>query len=245
MENALMVGLARQLVLQRAMDVTANNLANMSTTGFKLETPVLTTEAEEPDGTTSSEDINFATDWSVLRDFSEGPLQPTGRPFDLAIKGDGFFSVETAEGEPLYTRDGRFLADAEGRLVTAQGYAVLGDGGGEIVLPPNAASVTITAEGGVEVDGAQVGRIGVVRFESRAVLEKTGDGLFRATDGASPDTAENVEVRQGFLESSNVQPIVEITRMIEITRAYEAAARMIQAQEDLTGDAIDTLGSVT
>ena len=123
MDNAILIGLTRQLTLRRALDVTANNIANMSTTGFKLERPLLSEHdaarpARADDG---KRDVTFVRDWGFMRDFSPGALEHTARPFDVALAGEGFFSVETAEGETRYTRDGRFALNAEGQLVTAAG----------------------------------------------------------------------------------------------------------------------------
>lgn len=240
MDNALMVGLARQLTLRRAMDVTANNIANMSTAGFRAERPLYAPQSERP---ATHEDgprpIQFVQDWSVLRDFTPGAVERTGRPLDVAIETDGFFIVD-ANGEDRFTRDGRFALDADGRLVTAQGYGVLDDAGGEIFLDLEGPEPVITQNGAVLVEGDEIARIQVVDFEDLSSLEKTGEGLFR-TD-ALPEPINEPSLRQGFVESSNVAPILEITRMIEVQRAYESVTRMIKTEEDLKSKAIERLG---
>ncbi len=244
MENAILIGLARQMTLRRAMDVAANNIANMSTAGFKLERPVVASEPVRPqaDGHGRLQPILFVDDWAVARDFAPGRMERTDRPLDVAIKSEGFFNVETSAGE-RYTRDGRFTLDADGALVTTTGDKLLDDGGSEIRLDPNGSAPVISGEGGVNVDGARVATIGVVRFADLSKLEKTGDGLFRA-DGAAPEPADEAQLAQGFVESSNVEPISEITRMIETSRAYESVSKMIQQQEDLKRRAVDKLAGV-
>lgn len=240
MENALHIGLSRQMVLRQAMDVTANNLANLSTAGFKLETLHYETHSERPashrDGPRG---ISFVRADAVLRDFSQGPIEATGRPLDLAIEGEGFFAVR-AQGADRYTRDGRFSLDPEGRLVTASGASVLDEAGGEIAIDVARGAPRIAADGSIFQGEAEVGRIGVVRFADRGGLEKLGDGLYRAAGPAEP--AEAATLRQGAVEGSNVKPIVEITKMIETARAYESVTRMLQNEEDLRKRAIERLG---
>ena len=244
MENALLIGLSRQLTLRRALDVTANNIANMSTTGFKLERPLLGDhDAARPtradDGKRS---VTFVRDWGFMRDFSPGELEYTARPFDVALAGEGFFTVQTAEGETRYTRDGRFSMNAEGQLVTAAGHLVLDDAGAPIAAPPGGDPPTVVDGGAVIVNGATIAKIGVVRFDEPAALEKAGDGTYR-TDApalAMPDG----DVRAGYVEGSNVNAIEEITRMIDVTRTYQSVSRMITTDEDLKRKAIEKLSMV-
>lgn len=243
MDNALMVGLSRQLTLRRAMEITANNLANMSTAGFKVERPALEAVQERParhaDG---PRPISFVGEWAMVRDFRPGALEVTGRPLDVAIKGDGFFAVQV-DGEERYTRDGRFAMDPDGRLTTASGRPVLDEAGGEIVLNPEARPPTIDERGVISQDGAEVARLGVVNFDDLATLEKSGDGLF-AAGGAPAQPMDAPRLQQGYAERSNVTPVLEITRMIEIQRAYQSVTRMINTEEDMKRRAVERLGRV-
>ena len=240
MDNALMLGLQAQRVLQRRMDVAANNLANVATAGFKADALVM----EFEDGTTAHAldqpgDIIFVRDISLARDTRQGPIAMTGNALDVAIEGDGFFMVEGPDG-PLYTRDGAFSLTGEGRLVTSEGRAVLNSGGAPIVFDPQGESPSIGRDGAIRVAGVEAGRIGVAAFAAPGALSKVGDNLWDAQDQAS-EPFEGV-VLQGALEGSNVRPVVELTRLIEISRAYQSASKMDADADDLRKRAIQTLG---
>jgi flagellar basal-body rod protein FlgF len=242
MENALLVSLSRQMTLRRALDVTANNLANMSTAAFKLERPMLSAyEAQRPARAEGGAPISFVRDWGFARDMTQGELEATARPLDLAIEGEGFFTVQTRDGETRYTRDGRFTFDADGELATAAGYKVLDDAGQPIPQPEDNTDIVIDPTGNVLAGGGAVAKLGIVTFEEPALLEKAGDGTFRSAAAGTP--AADAQVRQGYVESSNVNPIEEITRMIEVTRSYESVTRMLSTDEDLKRRAIEKLGA--
>jgi flagellar basal-body rod protein FlgF len=225
------------------LDVTANNLANMSTAGFKIERPMLSAhEAGRPARAAEGGPINFVRDWGFARDFAQGQLEPSERPLDVAIEGDGFFTVQAEGGETRYTRDGRFTIDAQGRLATAAGYAVLDESGQPIVMPADGAPPVIDDRGNILSGGGTVARLGLVRFAQTASLDKAGDGSYRADAPALP--TDEARTHQGFVERSNVNPIEEITRLIDVTRAYESVSRMLSSDEDLKRRAIDTLSGV-
>jgi flagellar basal-body rod protein FlgF len=240
MDNALMLGLQAQRVLQRRMDVSANNLANISTAGFKADGLVM----EFDDGTRAHalegpDQIVFVRDIALMRDMTQGPIAMTGNPLDVAIEGDGFFMVEGPSG-PLYTRDGAFSLTGDGRLVTSDGRAVLNSGGAPIAFDPQGESPTIGRDGAIRVAGVEAGRIGVASFAAPGALSKVGDNLWDA-QGQASQTFEGVVV-QGALEGSNVRPVVELTRLIEISRAYESAAKIVSGADDLRQRAIERLG---
>ncbi|HEV7353842.1 MAG TPA: flagellar basal-body rod protein FlgF [Brevundimonas sp.] len=242
MENAAYIGLSRQLTLRRELDIVANNIANADTTGFKVEQLMTSTEVgsrarnHDVDG-----GVRFVLDNGVARDFGQGELSQTGRTLDFAIEGEGaFFTVQDAGGE-AYTRDGAFTLDPEGRLVTEGGLAVLG-GGAEIVLDPAQGEPTVGADGVITQNGLPVGQLTVVRFDNLAVLQKGGDGLYRNVANAAPVDAPDARIRQGMLEGSNVNPLLEITNLIEIQRAYERVTRMIENASDLSKRAVERLG---
>jgi flagellar basal-body rod protein FlgF len=240
MDNALMLGLQTQRVLQRRMDVAANNLANVATSGFKADALVL----EEADQTQAhaEEDprqIRFVRDIGIIHQMDQGPIAMTGNPLDVALEGDGFIMVQGPNG-PQFTRDGAFTLTGEGRLVTSDGRAVLSSGGAPIVLDPQGDTPSIGRDGAIRVAGVEAGRIGVVSFAAPGALSKVGDNLWDA-QGQAPGEFEGVVV-QGALEGSNVRPVTELTRLIEISRAYQNAAKIVSGADDLRQRAIERLG---
>lgn len=250
MDNVSYIGLSRQAALQRQMDIVANNLANVDTVGFKVEQQLLASQAGAP---AKNENVRgpalFVIDNGVGRDFSEGDLRTTGRPLDVAIEGNAFFKVQTPGGE-RYTKDGRFTLNPQGQLVTASGHPVLDAGGGTITLDPANGEPSISDDGVVSQrtpQGAstQVGKLGVVRFDTLSVLQKGGDNLYVNTSNATPQAANDVRLHQGMLEGSNVKPITQITNLIEIQRSYERVAQMIQQNNDLSQQSIDRLARVS
>lgn len=242
MENAAYVALSRQMTLRRELDVVANNIANADTTGFKVEQLLLGEEVgERARNAFVRPGVSFVLDNGVGRDFGQGSLAQTGRVLDFAIEGEGaFFTVTDGAGD-AYTRDGAFTLDPEGRLTTEGGAAVQGDGG-DIILDPALGQVTVAADGTISQNDQLVGRLSVVRFDTLAVLEKRGDGLYRNASNAAAVEANDVQVRQAMLEGSNVNPIIEITNLIEIQRAYESVTRMIENSNDLSRRAVERLG---
>jgi flagellar basal-body rod protein FlgF len=242
MDNSFMVGLSAQQVLRQRMDTTANNLANMTTAGFKAERLVMRELSERPAAAHDTpQDIAFVDAWMLQRDFSTGPLEQTGNPLDMAIEGEGFFVVQTAEGE-AYTRDGRFALDAQGRIVTHSGKLVMGEGG-PITIDPQGGPVSVSREGSVSQDEALLGTFRTAAFDTPEGLEKVGDNLWRATDEA-PRPPQNSRIAAGFVEGSNVNAVAELTQMIEISRAYQSVSKMISQSDELRGAAIEKLARV-
>jgi flagellar basal-body rod protein FlgF len=244
MDNALYVGLSRQMTLRHELDIVANNIANADTTGFKVENLLVKTEPKAPAVTLDGpKPVKFVIDTGVARDFSQGTLRTTGSPLDLAIEGQAFFKLTTPDGE-RYTRDGHFRLDDTGKLVTQNGQPVADAGGGELLIDPQKGPIAIAADGTVSQGIEQVGKIGVVRFDSLSVLEKTGDNLYRNTSNQQSQPAPDARVRQGMLEGSNVNTITQITKMLEVTRAYESMAKMMDSTATLSRDSISRLGKV-
>ncbi len=241
MENALLIGLSRQMALQRQMNVIANNLANTQTSGYKGESlkfeqyimPVAEIEGiNGPDRRISS-----VLDASQVRDFSEGSLTQTGNPLDVAINGKGWLVVQTDDGE-RYTRAGNLKIDTDGRLVTTDGNPVLGTGG-EIRLSAEETEVSIESDGTLTA-GNTTDRIRMVTFDDERVLRKEGGTLFSSPEGPAPAT--EARLMQGFVEKSNVQAVTELTRMIETSRAYISTSQMLKNTSDLRQKAIEQLG---
>jgi flagellar basal-body rod protein FlgF len=246
MDNTLYVGLSRQITLQRALDITANNIANIDTAGFKVESLMVKEDPETPALAPASKPISYVLDQGVARNFGQGALEQTGNPMDLAIEGAGFFSVQTADG-PRYTRDGRFTLDASGKLTDTAGNAVLDSGGSPITIDPINGAPSIAKDGTIsqttpQGQTIQAGKVGVVRFSDLTALSKEGGGLYQAAAGQTPDNATDAQIHQGMVEKSNVQGVAEITQLIAITRAYERVTQMISQTQDLSESAVERLG---
>jgi flagellar basal-body rod protein FlgF len=251
MENALLVGLSRQMVLERQMDVVANNVANVNTNGFKADKSLfeeyLRTGAHEDNFVGSDRAVSYVLDSGTFKDFTQGPTEQTKNPLDLAIDGAGFLVVQTAAGE-RYTRDGGLQINNQGQLVTAAGDPVIGSSG-PIVFQPTDHDISIAADGNITVleglnriDSVR-GKLRVVSFADAQKLLKDGSNLYSAgTAAAQPDTASRI--RQGFVEKSNVNSVTEMSRMIEVTRTYTQIANLLQQQSDLHKSAIEKLADV-
>ena len=244
MDNTLYVTLSRQMTLRHELDIVANNVANADTSGFKVESLMLATRPSAPAVTQGGpKPVKFVYDTGVARDFGQGSLHRTDNPTDVGIEGQGFFQVTTPDG-PRYTRDGRFRLDDTGKLTTQSGLPLAGDGGGDIVIDPQKGPITIATDGSISQGSERVGKVGVVRFDTLSVLEKTGDNLFRNTSNQQPQPAADVRVRQGMLEGSNVNTVSEITRLLEVTRTYEQMAKIMDSAADLSRRSVERMGRV-
>jgi flagellar basal-body rod protein FlgF len=241
MNNALYVGLSRQETLQRALELTANNIANADTAGFKLESLLVQTEPATPPSVPDAAPIAYVLDHGVQRDFTQGEIEHTGNDYDVAIDGQGFLQAQTAAGL-RYTRDGRLGVDTQNQLVTRNGDPILDTGGRPIVLNPTGGPPAIGKDGTVTQGQVTVGRIAIYRFADLGQLQKTGNNYLEAPPAAPPVLATDGVLRQGAIEHANVQPILEITNLIEITRAYERVAQMMSQTGDLSEQAISRLG---
>lgn len=241
MENSLLVSLSQQMASYQSMDVIANNIANVSTPGYRRGAQTFREYVQQvppAEGETGTQQVSFVQDGGVVRDMSEGPLQSTGNAYDLAIRGKGYFVVQTANGE-RYTRNGHFSLDPNGQIVDDYGNPLLGDGGA-ISITTDDGDIHIGADGTLSGKNGQLAKLRVASFANEPALKKEGASLYSATE--QPATATDARINQGMLESSNVQPVVEISRMVEVMRAYQATATMTQSQEDLLRQAIDKLG---
>lgn len=247
MNNALYVGLSRQMTLKREMDVIANNIANSDTVGFKVESLMLREDVQQPSnkpwtGSAPPEKISFVHDAGVSLDYTQGALKQTGATFDLGLKGDGFFQVQTANGNRL-TRDGRFTLNAQGQLVDLGGNPVLSSGGQPLRIDPNKTMPTIAHDGTISQDGVVAGKVGTFQVADRAQLGKESSGMF--DPGAQTPTADpKTTVQQGMLENSNVDAIQQMTRMIAVSRAYEQVSNMMDQTSNTSDESIQRLGRV-
>ncbi len=240
MENISYVGVSQLLSLQRQMDVTANNIANMSTPGFKTE-GVLFIDQVNKAASTPQEALTQAENFGTYRDFSAGSLTPTYNDLDFAIQGEGYFTVQTPDGT-RYTRDGSFSLNDKGEIVTRSGAQLMGDGG-PIVVPADAHKIHLNADGSIGTDKGPLGKVKIVSFEDEQKLKALGGNLF---DGgaAGEKPADKPHLEQGMIEASNVNPIVEMNKMINILRAYESSQRLMQNDHDRSLDMIQRLTRV-
>lgn len=239
MENAIIAGLSKQIVLTRALETTANNVANQTTAGFKADRVAFAEYLAVIDRRSSGDPfVSLVSDPDTYTDFSSGAIEQTFRDLDFAIEGDGFFAIETAAGT-RYTRDGRFSVNAFGELVTRSGELALDAAGSPILIDPEAGPVVATPDGELQQQGAPVGRLGVYVAADPAALRKTGDNLFLSETDL--EAAEIPRVRQGFTETSNVNPVASMTDLIEILRAYEQAAQLTDISNELARRAVETL----
>jgi flagellar basal-body rod protein FlgF len=221
--------------LRREMDIIANNLANMSTASFKAEKPLFTSFLNK---TPRSDSVAYVEDFGTVRDLQIGTITPTDNPLDLAINGEGYFSIQTPDGI-RYTRAGIFSINKDGELVTRQGYQLLDSGDNPIEIPQGTLNITVSTDGTISVDGIQLTKVGLSRFENERELMKLTEGLYETTQ--PPQPVQGSEIRQGMLESSNVEPIIEMTRMIDISRAYENAKKINETEDQRMRGAIRTL----
>ena len=236
MSNPISVLLSKQIGLRQQVDVIANNVANISTTGFKREDLAFASHIERLD--LPGDSLALAKVQSSHTDFRPGALARTGNAFDFAIEGAGFFAVETAAGV-RYTRDGRFGTNQLGELVTSTGHRVLDEGGAPILIPAEISDLTISSDGVLSgPDGAAFGALGV-RQLPEGFLRREADGLFVAD--AEPELAVDARVVQGFLESSNVNPVQELTDLIEAQRAYERGRAMVDSEHERIRQMIEKL----
>ena len=235
MNNTVYIALSKQAGLAKELNSVANNIANANTAGYRREGMLFSeyVRALEP----QDRSISQANVGGHYFDATPGALTQTGGMLDVAIDGDGYFVVETPFGERL-TRQGSFMIDAEGQLVTAEGHRVLGDGGSPIAIPPEATSITIAQDGTIAADNAPAGRIGLVTADP-TTLAREGGNLLRATGETQP--IEFQKMRQGFIEESNVNAVLEVSRLIEVQRAYEMGQQLLNDEDERISKTVDAM----
>lgn len=237
MDNAGYVSLTRQSGLLKEMQTIANNIANLSTGGYRREGVVFSEFIRASGGDTES--ISFADANGRMTDTSQGMLASTGGTFDFAIDGPGYFLLATPNGERL-TRAGSFTPDQQGELVSNDGYQVLDIGGAPIFIPPDAKNIALSPDGTLSADGLPVTQIGVVLPQNTRDMVRESGVLFRADSGFTP--TDGAILMQGFVEQSNVDPVMEMTRMIEVQRSYELSQKFLEREDDRIRSVVRVLG---
>lgn len=236
MENATYATLTRQSGLMQEMQILANNIANASTAGFKAEGLMFAEHIKALGPQTPS--LSMATASVQDTAMVQGGLNQTGGTFDLAIEGDGFFLVETPDGQRL-TRAGAFGPNQNGDLVTADGHLVLDAGGAPVFVPQGAGPIGIGADGTISAAGQPVGQIGIVAPLDPTGLRREGGVMFDAPGGFAP--VPEGRMLQGFLEASNVNPILQMSRMIEVQRAYELGQSFLDKEDERIRGVIEAI----
>lgn len=236
MENIGYIGLSQQLSLQQQMNMTANNLANMSTPGYKAQQTLFSEYVMQPRG---GDVIRQSTNSGSYRNLAVGSMTQTHSVFDVALQGKGYFAVQTPGGL-RYTRDGAFTLDADRQLVNKNGYPVMNDNNEPIQVQQDATQIRITEDGEITSEFGTIGRIKVAMFDNEQAMTRTGENLFSAGD-QDELPGQNIRIVQGFVENANVNPVVEMNRMIEILRSYQAAQRMLQNDHERIRNTIQKL----
>lgn len=235
MDAAGYTALTRQSGLMREMQVVANNIANLSTNGFRREGMVFSEHVARMD---TGPSLSMANGNARHVDLSQAGISKTGGTFDFAIQGEGFFLVETPDGERL-TRAGSFTPSPAGELVTPEGYRLLDQGGGPVFVPSGAGAVALSQDGTLSANGAPLARVGLWRPSDPLSLQHQAGTMFSA---AEMEPAEGGVLMHGYLEDSNVEPVSEIARMIEVQRAYEMGQAFMDREDQRIRGVIDTLG---
>lgn len=242
MDVSSYVLLSHEQALRRRLDVTANNMANASTAGFKREQPLFHDFIEDggPASVEGADRTAYVLDYGAVHDSSAGAFIVTSNPLDVMIDGPGYLSVELPDGSPGYTRSGYLRISPTGDLVTPNGQRLLGDGGKPINVPADEArTLAIGADGSVMGRQGALGRLNVTVFDEASVVPR-GDGLMAGSNGRVLAAAET-RIKTGGIEGSNVQPIVETTAMVEILRSYQSSQKMMDSINDMRSRAIDRL----
>jgi len=237
MDNSSYAALTRQTGLLREMQTVANNIANASTTGYRSEGVMF---AEYVHSTGIGESLFMAVAHGRWTDRAQGPLNRTGGRFDFAVEGAGFFLVQTPRGNML-TRAGAFSRNQAGDLVTPEGHALLDAGGTPIFVPPDARDVELAADGTLSAGGRPLTRIGLFQPIDPADLQHRSGTLFATSSGTEP-AVEAGRILQGFLEGSNVDPMTQVARMIEVQRSYELGQSFLEREDERIRNVLSTMG---
>ena len=236
METAGYATLSRQTGLAQEMQVVANNIANSATTGFRQEGVIFSEYVK--DGGENASSLSMARAEVRNTSLAQGVLTQTNGRFDMAIEGDGFFMVETPDGNRL-TRAGAFASNAEGDLVTMDGHRVLDAGEAPLFIPPDAGDIHIASDGTVSASDRLLGQIGVFKPVDTSQMQREDGVMFRVDGETEP--APEAHVLQGFLEGSNVNSILQVSRMIEIQRAYELGQSFLDAEDERIRNAVKSM----
>ncbi|ESY88595.1 flagellar basal-body rod protein FlgF [Mesorhizobium australicum] len=239
MRDSLYVALSAQIALERRLDTIADNVANASTVGFRA-TGV---KFEDVVSGAGQKSVSFASSGKTFLSGAHGAMTETGSPFDFAIQGDAWFAIDTPVGTVM-TRDGRFSMNENGELMSVEGHPVLDAGGAPIQLDPRNGPPKAGADGSLRQNEQLVGSIGLYNFDPGENFVRYGNsGIVPARTPEPVTDRSDIGVAQGFLEESNVNPVLEMTRLIMVQRAFENTAALMRQTDSSAEEAIKTLGS--
>ncbi|MCR8550585.1 flagellar hook basal-body protein [Salipiger sp. P9] len=249
MDNSTYVALSQLTALERQLDVTANNIANANSTGFKSERVLFESYLQQDDAALAGDGTNYLIDRGSYLDDTPGAVVRTGNALDMALSGQGWFAYALADGRTGYGRDGSLVLDAQGRVVTASGAQILDLGGAPLAIPPEFASTVSISEDGVisSTEGGVLGQVGIFALPDRQSLGRAGGGMFIPEEGTAqldPDET-GTQIIQGAVESSNVQAVSEVTRLIDIQQAYQHALNLIASDDELKKQMLSRIGQTS
>lgn len=231
------------LAAQRRFNVTADNVANVSTMGFRRLKPDFQEMVSGSSKTASGHGTSYVADRGILMDTSQGTFSSTDNPFDLAIGGDGYFAIGV-NGNIQYTRRGQFIENSEGQVVTPEGYPLLDNAGAPFQLPTDAREFRVSEDGTISTEQGTIGQIGIFSFtdDQQNGLIRAGTTSYIAGKGVVPTVIENPSIKQGMLEASNVNAVSEMVDMNLASQAYQNSLKLLKTMEDTEANAISTLG---
>lgn len=239
MQSNIYVSLSGQLSLLKRLESVAQNVANLATPGYRAER----ISFDEVLATTGDRDTSFVSEGRTFLSTETGPLEKTGNPLDLAINGDAWLAIATPGGI-AYTRDGRLNMSTTGDLLSVKGFPVLDVGGSPVQIDGNGPSPTIAKDGTIVQAGRTVGRIGLFTIDATGDLQRGENASVIPAKPAEPALDFNrVSLAQGYIEKSNAEPVMEMTRLIAIQRNFDAISAAVTATEDGLNNAIRTLGA--
>ncbi len=237
MENSIYIALSRQSVLSTNMNIIANNVANVNTPGFRGQNLIFSEYVSDPRG--QKDPLSFVTDHGQYQVTTPGSVKQTGNPLDISLNGPGFIGVKQPNGDIAYTRAGNFQLGIDGELQTSAGYSVVDAGGAEITIPAQSTEINIDTRGRISDQTGAIGQIQITEFENIQEMIPLGNNLYQIDAAGKP--AEGTVVTQGTLEGSNVNAILETTRMIDTLRSYQGIQKLIQSEHERLRSAIQKL----
>jgi flagellar basal-body rod protein FlgF len=238
MNNAAGIGLTGLMALERRLETLAHNVANMNTVGFRADVLRFSTEIERAGGAA----LAFAAIGGEHVSSREGARIETGNPMDVALRGDGWLSLQGPNGA-VFTRDGRMEITVDGQLVNVTGLPVLDPGGSEITLDPRGGAIEIGVDGTIRQNGRAAGIIGMFALSDLTAMSRVGDVAFSYAGFAEPVTEFRMTgLMQGRLEQANVSPVEQMAAMVTVSRQFEAVANALRSNEESHSSAIRTLG---
>lgn len=247
MENAFLIGLSRQVALARELDVVANNVANVDTNGFKRRSTVfqeyIMPKARHEEFRGADQRMSYVWDKGTTLNYSAGTLERTGNPLDVAIQGDPMFAVRSAGGE-RYTRNGSLGINAKGELVNSDGHVMVTDQG-SLTISPTETDLKIAQDGSISSSNGPRGKLKLVKVPNPQALHNEGQNLFSTATPLQAAEAKDFRLAVGEVEKSNVKAVQEISRLMEISRAYQNVSSLMQRTDELRRSAITRLADVS